>query len=110
LSEEIDLVRQEDVSAFQLAKIEPLSSQLVWTRHERVDVLGHPVPEIESMSNDGFQGVLFFWLEWKIGYVVLPVLQVFDLRSRSITRNLDPIIANRTSVLVVIFYFAASNL
>lgn len=110
LSKEVGLVRQQNLSAFNLSKIEPLGIRFIgcgenWVAERRDDST-----EIRRICDDVLEHFFFIWLERKIRDLVLPQLQVFQLWSSCVTRDFDSPVANRASVLFIFFDFATSNL
>lgn len=77
--------------------------------HERTDVGTHEIPKVLSGGDDLVKRVFLFWLEWKGDDIILPILQIFELRASSVAWNLDPPVADWTSILVVFLDFAASD-
>ena len=62
------------------------------------------------MIDDRVQRFFLFWLEWQVGELILPLQEVFELRTGRIAWNLDAVVTNGTSILVVFLDFSARNL
>lgn len=53
LTEEIDLVCKENFGSLELAQVEALGSELIWRRHQGVDVLCYVFAEFVAMFDQG---------------------------------------------------------
>jgi hypothetical protein len=67
LTEEVDLLGQEDICALELAQVEALSSELIRARHHRVDMSLDIFTEFGAMIDNRIQRLFLFWLEWQVG-------------------------------------------
>lgn len=110
LAKEICLIGQQDLSPFNFAKVEALSGDLLGSSHHRIGVGTHEVSKVLSCTDDFVEHFFFIRLEWKILYIILPVLQVFKLGTSCISWNLDPPVADGTGILIVFLDFTASYL
>jgi len=109
-AEEVGLVGEENVSTFDFPEIEALSRQLLRTGHQRIDERSHEVAESLGVVDDVGETVLFFGLEGQVWKLVLPGLKVLELWASRVAWDLDAVIADGTSILVIFFDFAARNL
>ena len=68
------------------------------------------VPIKLGVVNNPLERILFIRLEGKILEVIMPTLQVFQLRTSSIARYLEAPVTYRARVLVILFDLASGNL
>ena len=110
LTEEVGLMRKQNLSAFDLAKIEALGGDFFRCDHHWIGVGLHELFELLAGGDDLLERVLFLRLERKCGDLHLPVLQIFQLRTRRITRDLHPPVTDGAGVFVIFLELTASNL
>ena len=109
LPKEIGLETEQDLSSLDFAKIEALCSHFFGSCHNRIDVRADIFAEFVGLVNDFIENFLLFGLEGQVLDLIPPVNQVLKLGPSCISRYLYPVITNWASVVIILFYFAASN-
>lgn len=109
MTQEIGLVGKKDVGTLDLSEVEAERSDLVWRNCQGVDVWTDVVSESLSRLDDACEGLFFLGLERKGFQLVLPGNELFELGARSIARNLQTPVTDRTSVFVVFLDLAACD-
>lgn len=61
---------------------------------------------IYNLAKNGF----LVGLEWETGDLILPCLEVLKFRASSVTRYLNPPVADRTGILLVVLDLTAGDL
>jgi hypothetical protein len=87
-----------------------LRGHLFGVGHDRVDVWSHEVSKSLRRRDDLVEYLFLFRLEWQTRNLTLPFDQVFKLGASCITGNLDPVVTDRASIVVVLFDLAPSYL
>lgn len=77
LTQEVGLLRQQHIGAFNLAEIEALHWQVIRGRHDWADKVGNRMAKVLRDVHDPRQTLLFFGLERQTDNFVLPLLEVF---------------------------------
>lgn len=73
-------------------------------------MVGNEQTEILSLVDDAQEALFLLGLEGKVGDLVVPGYEIFQLRARRIARDLDAIVAYGASVLVIFLDLSTSNL
>lgn len=110
LSKEVSFESQKNLSTFYLSQVEALSVGLFVSCHDGITIRHHVRPESLPVIDDFVKDLFLIWLKREVWDLLLPSLEVFQLWSCSITRNLDTPIAYGTSVFLVILYLASCDL
>ena len=109
LSEEVGFIGEQDVSTFDLAEVETLSGDFVRCCHDRIGEGTNEISKVLSLVNNVLNSTLLLRLEGQAGYLRLPILKVFELRSSCITRYLDSMVTDWTGVFVLLLQFATRD-
>lgn len=110
LTKEVGFEAQENLCTLDLSEIKTLRGHFFGIRHHRVDIRPHEVSECFRSSNNLLQDFFFLGLKGQVGDFSLPILKVFELGTRCITRDLDPVVAYRAGVVVIFFDLATGDL
>ena len=108
LPENVRFVSKKDLSTFNLSQIE----KHLWHFFTRttdlvaVCILAQEFAEPLRFVNYALEQVLFFRLEWQLVQLIQPILKIFKLGSRCISRNLDTPVANGTCEFLSLLDFA----
>lgn len=110
LSEEIRFIGQKNFGTLDLSQIENQRGNFLGGCARGIRETLEEISERSRLADDAIQDLFLVRLEREGGDLGLPVLQVLQLRTGCIARNLLSPIANRTRVFVELLNFAPSNL
>jgi hypothetical protein len=110
LSEEVCLVSQENFSAFDLSKVESLCLSFISCGHDRITERCHVLSEFLCVTDDLVENLFFVGLEGQPRNFILPLLEIFQLWTGSVSRYSYSPVADRTSVLFIVLDFTSSDL
>ena len=109
LTKEVSFETQKNLCPLDLSKIKALCCHFFRVGHHWIDVRPHEVSKCFCSSNNVLQYFFFLGLKGQVRDLSLPVLKVFKLGTSCITRDLDAIVADRASVIVIFFDLATGN-
>jgi hypothetical protein len=110
LAEKVCFIGQENLCALNFPEIEALGFCLLRRSHNRITEGRNMVTEVLRIIDDLRKNSFFIRLEWEVGNLILPCLEILKLRSSRITWYLDPPVADGTGILLIILNLSASNL
>jgi hypothetical protein len=110
LAEEVGLVREQYLRTLDLSQVETLRVGLCLGGENGVAVSRYVVSELLAVVDDLSQNIFLLGLEGKSQNLLEPRYQIFKLRSRGITRDLDAPVADWAGVLVFVLDFTSGNL
>ena len=109
-AEEVCLLYEQDLGAFNLSEVEALDICLLAGVTDRVAVWRDVVTEVLRVINDSCEDVFLFWLERQSGDFGLPFDKVFELWTCGVTRDFDAPVADWASIFLVFLDLATCDL